>query len=244
MAIDATHRVLPIEANGVRLLRDGQLLLDVAKLSLQSTGPSVIMGPNGAGKSLLLRMLHGLEVSQEGQVVFGDEVADPKMRPRQAMVFQRPVLLRRSVRANIEYALKCADVPKDQHDKHILLRLNEAGLTKKAKQPARSLSGGEQQLLAMVRAMAVQPEILFLDEPTSNLDPSATLRIEELILRAADSGTKIVMVSHDLGQAKRIAQDIVFCHGGKIVEHSVAVEFFKHPKAASARSFLAGELVI
>jgi tungstate transport system ATP-binding protein len=244
MAIDAKRNVLPITANGVRLFRDGQLLLDVVELSLQSAGPTVIMGPNGAGKSLLLRVLHGLEVSQEGQVTFGGKVGDPQMGPRQAMVFQRPVLLRRSVWANIEFALKCAGVPKPQHEKQISLRMQEANLSEKAKQPARSLSGGEQQLLAMVRAMAMLPEILFLDEPTSHLDPSATLRIEQLILRAAESGTKIVMVSHDLGQAKRIAQDIVFCHGGKIAEHCEAAEFFKDPKAASARSFLAGELVI
>lgn len=189
-------------------------LLDVADLDIGAGGPTVLLGANGAGKSLLLRLLHGLIDPSSGAVVASDE--------RQAMVFQKPVLLRRSVAANVDYVLAVNGVARADRKARVAILLAEGGLAQKADQAARSLSGGEQQRLALVRAMAVGPAVLFLDEPTSSLDPEATEIIEAMILAAAAGGTKVVMITHDLGQARRLAEDVVFCYRGKVAEHTAA----------------------
>jgi tungstate transport system ATP-binding protein len=199
------------------------------------------MGPNGAGKSLLLRLLHGLIEPASGTVTWGGQAIDEAVRRRQAMVFQRPVLLRRSVAANIDFVLKLRgekDVPRRRE----ILEL--AGLSGHADQPARLLSGGEQQRLALARALATEPEILFMDEPTANLDPASTLRIEEIVMQARDSGTKIIFITHDIGQARRLAGDVVFMHRGRILEHSPASVFFNRPASAEAEDYMAGNLIL
>ncbi|WP_224825422.1 ATP-binding cassette domain-containing protein [Cognatishimia sp. MH4019] len=225
-----------LAAHGLRFEIDGQTKVDIPLLRLDGEGPTMILGPNGAGKSLTLRLLHGLLTPHAGQI------STPATR--QAMVFQKPVLLRRSVLANMDYALRAAGVSRAKRRKLALDFLHEAGLAGKAKQAARTLSGGEQQRLALIRALATDPEILFLDEPTSSLDPSATQAIEAMVLRAASHGTRIVMVTHDLGQAKRLGRDIVFLHHGRVACHQPTDTFFATPDSAVAAGYLRGDLPI
>jgi tungstate transport system ATP-binding protein len=159
------------------------------------------------------------------------------------MVFQRPVLLRRSVAANIDYPLRLRGISKQQRDARIEQALHLTGLSPLRKRYARVLSGGEQQRLALARAWAVEPEVLFLDEPTANLDPAATRAVEDIIARFRDEGMKIVMTTHDLGQAKRLADEVLFLNHGRLLERSDALSFFNEPKHSDARAFVRGELL-
>ena len=217
-------------SKNITLHRDGARVLDAASIQLNA-GITVLIGPNGAGKSLLLRVLHGLITPDSGTLDSAPE--------RQAMVFQKPVMLRRSVLRNVEFARRLA---KDGPDAQAWLQ--RAGLADKAAMPARSLSGGEAQLLAVIRALATGPQLLFLDEPTSHLDPAATARIEALIAQAAQAGVQVMMVSHDLGQVRRLAQDVAFMHKGKVLEQGVAADVLNSPQTAEAAQFIAGELVL
>ncbi|MFK7753938.1 MAG: ATP-binding cassette domain-containing protein [Sedimentitalea sp.] len=233
-----------LEARGVHIARAGAVLLDVAHLALRGPGPTLILGPNGAGKSLLLRCLHGLIAPDSGQVCQDGLGLDDAARTRQAMVFQTPVLLRRSVAGNLNYVLRRQGLARAQRRTRIEALLQQGGLGGKARQSARSLSGGEAQRLAILRALACAPGILFLDEPTSALDPAATQSIEAMILDAARAGTRIVMVTHDIGQARRLGHDIVLMQRGRIAEHSSAEQFFDRPESLAARRFLSGALVV
>jgi len=217
----------------------GNLLLDIKELSIASAGPTMILGPNGAGKSLFLRLLHGLIDPLSGTILFNGHGNDPALRKRQAMVFQTPVLLRRSVAANLAYALKVHGIAKSERGDRVASLLVKANLTARARQPARTLSGGEQQRLALVRALCHHPDTLFLDEPTSSLDPRSCRDIEALIAQASQSGTKVIMVTHDLGSARRMADDIVFMRRGKVLELTPAQEFFAGPQSEKAQAFLA-----
>jgi tungstate transport system ATP-binding protein len=196
------------------------------------------MGPNGAGKSLLLRLCHGLLRPTAGEVAWSGAAEG-----RHAMVFQRPVLLRRSARANLVHALSLKGVPHNERRQRADAALEKFGLLPFADRPARVLSGGEQQRLAIARAWATRPQVMFLDEPTSALDPGATRTIEENIATISAEGVKIVMATHDVGQARRLADDVVFLNRGRLAEHTPAAEFFSHPKTAQAQAFLRGELV-
>ncbi len=235
---------LPIMVDNLTYEAGGQRLVDVDALEIRVAGPTMILGPNGAGKSLFLRLLHGLIDPTSGKILFAGKVADKSLRRGQAMVFQKPVLLRRSVAANIAYALGAHGVPRRGRAARVRHLLGQGNLGERAYQPARTLSGGEQQRLALVRALATEPAILFLDEPTSSLDPAASHDIEELITAAARSGTKIIMVTHDLGLAQRLADEIVFLHLGRVVEQNQAESFFKRPRSAEAQAFLASKLVL
>ena len=219
----------------------GQTLIDDLSMDLKSNAISVIMGPNGAGKSLLLRLLHGLIPPASGIIKWGGNPINDAIRRRQAMVFQRPVMLRRSVAANIDFAIKLRGVT--SHDQR-QQALSAVDLANKADQPAKSLSGGEQQRLALARALSTDPAILFLDEPTANLDPASTATIEKIMRAAHEDGTKIVLVSHDLGQARRLAHEIIFMHRGRIIEQTPATQFFNAPVSKQANDFLAGRLVL
>ncbi|EEX11126.1 Fe(3+) ions import ATP-binding protein FbpC [Ruegeria lacuscaerulensis ITI-1157] len=232
-----------LEISDLAIERKGRVLLDVPRLSLDGPGPTLILGPNGAGKSLLLRCLHGLIQADRGRVLQDglDLTADHKAR--QAMVFQQPVLLRRSVAANLDFVLKRKRLGRAARKARIADLLAEGGLDGKARQSARSLSGGEAQRLAILRALALDPETLFLDEPTSALDPTATQAIEAMILRASARGVRIVMVTHDVGQARRLAADIVMMQGGRVVEHGTARQVLEAPKCQASRQYLAGWLV-
>lgn len=217
-------------AQDIVLQRDGARVLDGATIRLQA-GITVLIGPNGAGKSLLLRVLHGLILPEGGSLT--------DVPTRQAMVFQKPVMLRRSVLRNVEFARRLVQNGPSAHD-----WLAQAGLVDKAQMSARHLSGGEAQLLAVVRALATGPELLFLDEPTSHLDPAATARIEALICEAAANGVQVVMVSHDLGQVRRLAQDVAFMHKGQVLEQGRAEDILTSATSVKCAQFIAGELVL
>lgn len=227
--------ILPATVEGLAFGRGGLRLLDDVTFDLRAGTRTVILGPNGAGKSLLLRLMHGLVEPSAGRVVW----SGPEPKRRQALVAQRPVMLRRSVAANVDYALALrGEVPDGRRDAALSL----AGLTPLADRPARVLSGGEQQRLALARAWALAPEVLFLDEPTASLDPAATRAVERIVADIAADGTKIVMTTHDLGQARRLADEILYLDRGRLVEAAPAGAFFDHPVSESARAFVKGEL--
>jgi tungstate transport system ATP-binding protein len=213
----------------------GRRLLDGLDLDLPARGISVIMGVNGAGKSLALRMIHGLAQPQAGSIAFCGGPA-----PRQAMVFQRPVLLRRSARANVDYVLKGSRAERRRRCEALLERV---GLGALARQPARLLSGGEQQRLALARALGTNPQMLLLDEATASLDPLSVRMIEQIVRDFAGSGGKVVIVTHDVAQARRLADDVAFLHRGRLCEYGAASEFFENPRSREAKSFLAGEIL-
>jgi tungstate transport system ATP-binding protein len=192
------------------------------------------VGPNGAGKTTLLKVMMGLIAPSGGTV---EVTAKPA-----AFVFQKPVMFRRSAAENVALALAAAGIHAD--GSRVAAWLDRVGLAARSDQPARLLSGGEQQRLALARALARDPRILFLDEPTASLDPAQTKVVEDIIQRAAADGVKIVMATHDLGEARRIASDVVLLAGGRVVEHAPAAEFFSAPKSEIARRFLAGDLIL
>ncbi|MCC6714585.1 MAG: ATP-binding cassette domain-containing protein [Gammaproteobacteria bacterium] len=234
--------ILPLVLRDVCLSAGGRALLDRVNLVLTAGVRTVVLGPNGAGKSLLLRICHGLISPSSGTMEWTGPGAT-EARVRQAMVFQRPMLLRRSVIANVDYALAVRRMSRALRTTRAREALEMAGLAPLAERPAGVLSGGEQQRVALARAWALDPEVLFLDEPTANLDPAATRAVEEAIAGIARGGTKIVMTTHDLGQARRLAEEIVFLHNGRLLEQRSAAAFFAGPGHEAARAFLRGELL-
>jgi len=236
------ENLLPLELSAVRFEAGGKRLIHDLSLRIETGPPSIVLGPNGAGKSLLLRLCHGLIEPSAGRIGWAhtDRAA---IRRGQAMVFQRPVLLRRSAAANVAYPLRLRGVGRRERESRVARALSRAGLSELAARPARVLSSGEQQRLAIARAWGTEPEVLFLDEPTSNLDPAATRAIEELILAIHAAGTKIVMTTHDLAQARRLADEIVFMYRGRLLERAAAASFFAGPATAEGRAFLAGALL-
>lgn len=231
---------LPLRLRDVGYRIDAAPLLSGLSLSIPAGRRLVVMGANGAGKSLFLRICHGLIAPTEGQVSWACGRARPAA---QAMVFQRPVLLRRSVAANIDYPLALMGRSNSDRGDIVARTLDRFGLSPMADRPARLLSGGEQQRLALARAWAMAPEVLFLDEPTAALDPSATRIIEEMIESFSAEGITIVLTTHNLGQARRLAEDVAFLHRGRLIEHRPAADFFAGPLAPEARAFLAGDLI-
>ncbi|MGB0572611.1 MAG: ATP-binding cassette domain-containing protein [Alphaproteobacteria bacterium] len=233
--------ILPLQVHRLAFEAGGTRLLDDVSFSLQAGRRTVLLGPNGAGKSLLLRLCHGLLRPTSGEVRWA--IDGRRSARRQAMVFQQPVMLRRSAVGNITHVLAAHDVPRGDRLARANAALALAGLSHAARRPARVLSGGEQQRLALARAWATEPEILFLDEPTASLDPAATRAVETLIEGFHAADTKIVMATHDLGQARRIADDILFLHKGRLLEVSDATTFFEKPRTEEGRAFIAGELL-
>lgn len=235
-----TRSILPLVLDGVSYAVGGTPLLSDVSLTIAAGRRLVIMGPNGAGKSLLLRLCHGLIVPIAGRVRWASGEGRPK---GQAMVLQRPVLLRRTVAENLDYPLSLRGLPRGERREIVARTLARFGLEAMADRPARRLSGGEQQRLALARAWAMAPEILFLDEPSSALDPAATRQIEAMIESFSADGITIVMSTHDLGQARRLAQDVAFLTRGRLLETGEAAPFFAGPQTREARAFLAGDLV-
>ncbi|MBP6195682.1 MAG: amino acid ABC transporter ATP-binding protein [Methyloversatilis sp.] len=216
----------------------GRTLIDDVSLRIEAGRRTLILGPNGAGKSVLMRLMHGLIEPTSGRILWNGGSGTPV----QAMVFQRPVMLRRSVLDNVTYALALAGMPSAERRRRALDVLERVGLAHLAARPARVLSGGEQQRVALARAWALRPRVLFLDEPTASLDPGASAEVERLIRVIADDGCSIVMVTHHLGQARRLADDIVFVDTGRITEHTPVADFFAAPRSAEAGHYLRGEL--
>ncbi len=236
-----TTPLLPGEVRGLVYKVGEARLIDGIDLRIARGTLTVVMGANGAGKSLLLRLLHGMLTPTAGQILWAGEPLSDERRRRQAMVFQRPVLLRRSVVANIRFVLK---LRRDAALRRAEDILRGVGLAAQADQPARLLSGGEQQRLSLARALALEPQVLFLDEPTASLDPASTAAIESIVQTAHGRGTKIIYVTHDIGQARRLADDVVFLDRGRLAEHTSASQFFDKPVSGAARDYLAGRLVL
>ena len=231
---------LPIEFQDVMYAVGNTRILNAITLVLSPGPPTLLLGPNGSGKTTLLKLAMGLLTPVAGRILYaaGAEVA----RRRCAIVFQKPVMLRRSAARNVAFALKAAArAPEAATIEHLL---QAVGLGTLAARPARRLSGGEQQRLALARALARDPDVLFLDEPTASLDPAATKSVEDIIVRTAERGVKIVMATHDLGQARRLAGEVVLLANGSIVEHAAAPAFFQAPTTPMAQRFLAGDLIL
>ncbi len=235
MILPLTFRDVSFEIGGTRLIKDLNCTLEA--------GPrTMILGANGAGKSLFLRLCHGLIRPTTGRVLWqGAKGRDPA--DAQAMVFQRPVMLRRSVAANVDYALKLRGMAAAERRAAVEDALGHTGLQRLSLTPARVLSIGEQQKLALARAWALQPEVLFLDEPTASLDPAATHAVEQIINAIDAAGTRIVMTTHDLGQARRLGDEVMFLNRGRLLEIAPADRFFKQPENDLAQAFLKGELL-
>ena len=233
---------LPILFEDVSFAIRGVNILDRVSLALTYGPPTVLIGPNGAGKTTLLRLAMGLVRPSNGRITWGGRENVPPAH--RAIVFQRPVMLRRSATANIRYALNAAGIERAAQSARAAELLALVGLGELGERPARKLSGGEQQRLALARALAKEPQILFLDEPTASLDPAATKAIEDVVRAVAVRGTKVVMSTHDLGEARRIAGEIVLMHRGRVVETAPAETFFTAPKTEDARRFIAGELLV
>ena len=231
--------ILPLSAQGIRVVRRGRTILGPLDLEIAGRGITVVIGPNGSGKTTLLRALHGLDRLQEGEVAWA--VPTSEARVRQAFVFQSPVLLRRSARENIAYPLRLrrtGDVAG-----RVEATAARLGLSALLDQRAASLSAGEQQKLALARALVVEPEVLFLDEPCASLDGAATRDIEAALREAANSGTRIVMSTHDMGQARRLATEVLFLNRGRIEAAGPAPAFFDAPPSHTAAAFLRGDLL-
>ena len=242
--IDAGFQTPLLAAREVGCTMKGQRLLSGVTLSIRPGRRTVVIGPNGAGKSLLLRLLHGLVAPTEGEILWQGKPLSRKTHLSQAMVFQRPVMLRRSVIANLKFALKVRGFAGAEKARRAEEALDMAGLAHLATRPARVLSGGEQQRLAIARALACGPDLLLLDEPTANLDPAATARIEDLVMQAHGRGVAVVMVTHDQGQARRIAQDVVFLQEGRLAEAGPAETVLTAPRSEAARAWSEGRLYV
>ena len=233
---------LPIRFESVTVSAGAVTLLDHVTLALVSGPPTVVVGPNGSGKTTLLRAAMGLVKPSAGRITWGErENVPPTGR---AIVFQRPVMLRRSARGNIRYALRTSGTGSAEQRARIGEVLALVGLEHLADRPARRLSGGEQQRLALARALARDPAVLFLDEPTASLDPAATKVIEDVVHAVSEGGIKVVMSTHDIAEARRLAGDIIMLHRGRVVETGAAMSFFNTPKTGESKKFLAGELLI
>lgn len=234
--------VLPLQVSSLSFQAAGKPLLVDVSFSLHAGKPTCVVGPNGAGKSLLLRLCHGLLTPSGGSIRWAGGTFDQHRRA-QAMVFQRPVLLRRSVWANVEHALASRNISRAERIDRVDTVLEKTGLTDLAERNARVLSGGEQQRLALARAWALKPRVLFLDEPTAHLDPAATALVEEIINNMDSEGVRILMVSHDLGQVRRIADDVLFLHNGRLVTHALTSDFLDAPETELATAFVEGRLL-
>jgi tungstate transport system ATP-binding protein len=234
--------ILPVRIENLVYEIDKARIIDSLNLELSAGGCTAILGYNGAGKSVLLRLLHGLLTPSSGTIRWAGEFDPEFVRQRQSMVFQSPVLLRRSIEANIRYALTKRGFKGEHRAQRIETVLEQTNLFRIRHRQAMVLSGGERQRVAIARALAVEPEILFLDEPTASLDPAATIGIEDILVRARNEGRKLIMVTQSVGQAERLANDIVFMHHGQVTEHSLIEQFLAAPKSPVAQAFIEGKL--
>ncbi len=233
--------LLPIVCKNLEFVVAEKKIISDLSIKISSPGITVIMGPNGSGKSVFINLLHGLIAPSEGIINFKNKTIDKQIRRRQAMVFQTPTILRRSVISNMLFVDSIDRVLEFERCKKILKMLDLEELSDK---PAKVLSSGEKQRLALARAIVLRPEILFLDEPTANLDPMSMAKIEEIVKNASNSGVKIIFITHDIGQAKRLSDDIIFIHKGKLTEYTKKEIFFKSPNSIEATSYLEGKIVL
>ncbi|MEB8389216.1 ATP-binding cassette domain-containing protein [Rhodobacteraceae bacterium KMM 6894] len=233
--------LLPLTVRDAEVRRRGQRLIGPIDLVLDGQGVTVLIGPNGAGKSTLLQMMHGINRFSRGTLDWA--VPAIEARARQAFVFQTPVMMRRSVQDNLAYPLRLRGASRTEARRAAQAWCARIGLSGAETRAATVLSRGEKQKLALARALITAPELLFLDEPSASLDGRATREIEALLLAAVADGTRVVMATHDMGQARRVARDVIFLRGGLVHETGLAPAFFDAPQTAEARAFLAGDIV-
>jgi len=231
--------MFPIRVKNLVVMPKDRPILNGVNLTLDGDGISVILGPNGAGKSVLMRTLAGLNEFHGGEIDWRGEQAPEQ---RIAFVFQHPMMLRSSVCHNVTLGLKSLPLSKAEKQQRVFEVLEQVGLAHRTNESARLLSGGERQRLALARAWATKPRLLMLDEPTAALDPTATEAVEQIIQKINADGTRIVMTTHNMGQALRLAKEIIFVHYGQVREQSPSTQFFEEPQSEEARLFLKGEL--
>ena len=215
-------------------------LINIPNLQFDSKSISVIIGPNGAGKSLLINLIQGLIIPSTGTIKVKSLTMDDN-RKKVSIMMQKPVFLRRTTEQNIQFVL---ELNKDKRKVSYLDVLERFDLIAQKKILANKLSGGEKQRLALALAICTNSKILLLDEPTANADPLTTIKIEKIIKEEAIAGKKILLVTHNIPQAKRLGQDIAFIHRGKVLEHCDKAVFVNHPKVKEINQFLEGEVVI
>ncbi len=235
------NSLLPIQINNLAFKTPTRNLISKINLRINSKTISVIMGPNGSGKSIFLRIIHGLITPSTGSFSFNGETINKAIKKRQSMVFQKPTLLRRTVWSNLIFVDSLDKKVEPAKCKSILKKV---GLEHLINHPAQLLSGGEQQRLALARALITKPDLLLLDEPTANLDPTSISVIENIVKNASDSNVKVIFVTHDIRQARRLGSDIIFFHNGQVTEHTDTKIFFDKPFSREAKAFLDGEIMI
>lgn len=233
--------LFPLSLEGVETSRKGKRLVGPVDLRIEKGEVTAIIGPNGAGKTSLLRLVHGAARLTAGQISWA--CPTDSARAAQAFVFQRPIMLRRSVEENLIYPLRLRKIGRADARAQAREWAVKLGLKDALRLPAPQLSGGEQQKLAIARALITKPQLVFLDEPTASLDGRATAEIEALLQAARQAGTALILATHDMGQARRLADQVVFLRGGRVHEHGPAASFFANPQTTEATAFLAGEIV-
>ena len=235
------HDLTPIQFKDLSVILGQKIILDKINCKIKSNSITAVLGPNGAGKSILLQTINGLFSIQSGRLNFNLMEINQEIRKQQAMVFQNPVLLRRTVIANLQFISNLRNKESNRLLKKILSKVGLEGYEKK---PARLLSGGEKQRLSMARALIINPNLLLLDEPTANLDPYSLNLIEDLVLEENSIGKTIIFTTHDMSQAKRLATDVIFLNKGKVLEQTISKTFFKSPKTLEAQKYINGEILI
>ena len=235
------QKLTPINIIDLSVLIGKLKILDNINCKIKDNSITAIIGPNGAGKSVFLQTINGLTNIDNGKITFDDIENNKEIRRKQALVFQTPTLLRRNVKSNMDFVSSLRNKDSKELIKENLKRVGLEGYDEK---PARLLSGGEKQRLSLARALLIKPSVLLLDEPTANLDPFSLKLIEEIILEENKKGTSIILTTHDMSQAKRLASDIIFLNKGKILEQTVANTFFKEPITAEAKKYIKGEILL
>ncbi|WP_425046729.1 ATP-binding cassette domain-containing protein [Primorskyibacter sp. S87] len=233
--------LMPLKVRGAVSRRQGKVLVGPVDLDFEATGVTIVIGPNGAGKTSLLRLLHGIQRLSAGTIEWSCGIEEA--RQKQGFVFQSPVMMRRTVRDNIAYPLLVAGETRKRARLVAEEWAGRVGIGEMLNQQAAVLSGGERQKLALARAFTRNPEVLFLDEPCASLDGRSTREIEALLHEATARGTRLIMSTHDMGQAKRLASEVVFLVDGKVHEAAPATQFFDSPKSSKAAAFLNGDIV-
>ncbi|PZX46170.1 tungstate transport system ATP-binding protein [Roseinatronobacter thiooxidans] len=234
--------ILPLTLEDIEIRRNGKRLLGPVSWVLDGAGISILMGPNGSGKTTFLRAMHGIERISGGRIRWAAQA--PEVQQAQAFVFQAPIMMRRTVRDSIAYPLRLRGVSRAQARSAAEEWAARVGLGAALARPAMVLSGGEKQKLALARALVTAPQLLFLDEPCANLDGRATHDIEHILQDACKAGTRVVMSTHDIGQARRLADDVLFLHDGRLLETAPKDQFFTRPATPEGAAFLKGDLLL
>ena len=234
--------MFPLRVTDVKINIKSKRLIGPINLEIEQNGISILLGANGSGKTTLLEALHGLRKLSAGKVEWN--ISNNQAAAEQAFVFQSPIMLRRTVAENLAFPLKVRRLSKLTTTTEVMMWAKKIGLEDKIRQQAMLLSGGEMQAIAVARALITKPKMLFLDEPTASLDGATKKAIEDILISASSNGTKILMSTHDLGQLKRLARDIIFLHNGIVEAHCSKEEFLTKPPSKAAKQFLAGDIVL